>query len=49
MTNSQKICARCILDTTVPDIRFDEKGECNYCKIHDLLEKKYMRLLNAKY
>jgi hypothetical protein len=25
------------MDTTVPDIQFDESGECNYCKIHDRL------------
>lgn len=41
MANNQKICSRCILDTTVPSIRFDEKGVCNYCKIHDEMEKKY--------
>jgi N-acetyl sugar amidotransferase len=23
------------MDTTVPKIYFDEKGECNFCKIHD--------------
>jgi len=34
-----KICSRCILDTTVPDIWFDEKGVCKYCKIHDELDK----------
>lgn len=36
-----KICTRCIIDTTVPGARFDEKGECSYCKIHDKLEKLY--------
>lgn len=36
-----KICTRCILDTTVEDIWFDNKGECNYCKIHDELENAY--------
>jgi N-acetyl sugar amidotransferase len=41
MTNNKKICSRCVLDTTVPDIRFDDKGICNYCKMHDELEKKY--------
>ena len=40
MMVNQKICSRCVLDTTVPNIRFDEKGVCNYCKIHDELEKK---------
>jgi N-acetyl sugar amidotransferase len=33
-----KICSRCILDTTVGDIWFNEKGECKYCKIHDEME-----------
>lgn len=36
-----KICTRCILDTTVTDIWFDEKGECKYCKIHDEMEKDH--------
>jgi len=36
-----KICSRCILDTTVTDIWFDEAGECKYCKIHDELEKAH--------
>lgn len=41
MKKKEKRCSRCILDTTVPEIVFDQKGECNYCKIHDELEKKY--------
>jgi len=36
-----KTCTRCILDTTVADILFDETGECKYCKIHDELEKAH--------
>ena len=36
-----KVCRRCILDTTVPDISFDENGICKYCKIHDELEKTH--------
>jgi len=36
-----KICSRCIIDTGVPGAKFDEKGECSYCKIHDKLEKQY--------
>lgn len=27
-------CSKCVLDTTVADIWFDESGECKYCKIH---------------
>ncbi len=36
-----KICTRCIVDTTVPGAKFDEKGECNFCKVHDKLDKRY--------
>ncbi|PWG05526.1 N-acetyl sugar amidotransferase [Polaribacter aquimarinus] len=32
-----KICAKCVLDNTVPEIIYDEKGVCNYCKIHQEL------------
>jgi N-acetyl sugar amidotransferase len=35
------VCTRCIMDTTAYGIRFDEKGECNFCKLHDKLEKRY--------
>jgi len=37
----KKICSRCILDSTISDIWFDEQGECKYCKIHDELEKAH--------
>jgi N-acetyl sugar amidotransferase len=37
MINS--ICSRCILDSSVEDIWFDEQGECKFCKIHDEMEK----------
>ena len=28
-------CTRCIMDTTDPDIQFDEIGECNHCREYD--------------
>jgi len=34
-------CSRCLLDTTVPNIKFDKNGICNYCKNHDELIKYY--------
>jgi N-acetyl sugar amidotransferase len=34
-------CTRCLYDETVPRIQFDEQGVCNYCHIHDSLEKEY--------
>ena len=38
---SVQICTRCIYDERVNAITFDEKGECNYCKQIDQLEKQY--------
>jgi N-acetyl sugar amidotransferase len=29
-----RVCSRCVMDESVPDIWFDELGECNYCKMH---------------
>ena len=29
--NNFQICSRCVLDTTVKDIKFDDEGNCNYC------------------
>ncbi len=31
MAGKYKICSRCIMDTTAPNIIFNEKGECNFC------------------
>jgi len=41
MKKDYRICTRCIADTTIPGITFDENGICNYCKIHDKMEKDY--------
>lgn len=40
MENIQR-CTRCTYDATVPLIRFDEDGVCNYCGIHDDLCLRY--------
>ena len=31
MEREYQICKRCVMDTTDPDIRFDENGYCNHC------------------
>lgn len=31
MSRPYQVCARCVMDTSVKDIRFDERGECSYC------------------
>lgn len=30
-----RICTRCVMDTTDPEIEFDEKGVCNHCYYYD--------------
>ncbi len=35
-----KICSNCVMDTSDPEIRFDDNGICNYCR--DYTEKKEM-------
>ncbi len=32
-----KICSRCIYDSTVPSITFDQAGVCNYKNVDDLV------------
>ncbi len=32
-----QICTRCCQDATIPNIKFDESGECNYCHFHDMM------------
>ena len=31
MMSTYRICTRCIMDTTDPDIVFDANGFCNHC------------------
>ncbi len=41
MKIDKKVCSRCIYDETVPNISFDDNGECNYCKMIDNLQNDY--------
>jgi hypothetical protein len=34
-------CNRCIADSTVPGISFNEKGQCSLCDFHDKLDNLY--------
>jgi N-acetyl sugar amidotransferase len=38
---SYQICSKCIYDTNVPKITFDEEDVCNYCKMIDDLKIQY--------
>jgi N-acetyl sugar amidotransferase len=35
MTKKYQICNRCVMDTTDPEIQFDENGICNHCRQYD--------------
>lgn len=37
MVSEYRICTRCLMDTTDPDIQFDEQGVCNHCHDYDRL------------
>lgn len=34
------MCRRCVMDTTVPDIEFDQDGVCNFCKEYEARRAK---------
>jgi len=41
MAEDSRTCTRCIMDTSVPEIVFDDDGVCNFCRIHDDMEKNH--------
>lgn len=48
MTSQYKICTRCVMDTTDPDISFDNFGVCNHCSKYDQLQKKFFSVLEGQ-
>ena len=36
-----KICSRCVSDTSMTDIEFDNNGVCNFCHLHDDFENSH--------
>jgi N-acetyl sugar amidotransferase len=38
-----RICTRCVMDTTDPEIQFDEAGHCNHCRGYDLRAREVLR------
>lgn len=42
-TGATQVCSRCVMDSTVPGIRFDAAGVCTYCHMHDKLDAMYPR------
>lgn len=40
MTENYRICTRCVMDTTDPEITFDDSGVCNHCRKFDEVTSK---------
>ena len=38
-----RVCVRCIMDTTDPDITFDAQGVCNHCQRYDRIATRFKR------
>ena len=36
-----RVCTRSVLDDTIPGIKYDVNGVCNFCKIYDEMDKYY--------
>jgi hypothetical protein len=49
MVEKSKICTRCIMDASVPTIRFNANGVCNYCTLHDRMDKSQGHLQGTIY
>ncbi len=41
MESNTGICSRCVMDSSTPGIRFNSSGVCNYCGLHDRMEKSH--------
>lgn len=39
--HTYKICSNCIMDTSDPEIRFDEHGVCNYCRDFERIKARF--------
>jgi N-acetyl sugar amidotransferase len=44
----KRSCSRCLYDETIPNIMFDETGVCNYCQIHDQMDREYPTGVDGK-
>lgn len=40
---SVTLCTRCVIDSTVPGSSFGRDGVCNYCRLHDILDRESPR------
>lgn len=47
-TSEYRICTNCIMDTSDPEIIFDEKGFCNYCRNYEARKKMFVPSADEK-
>lgn len=40
-TNSYRMCSRCVMDTSDPEITFDADGVCNHCHEFEVAKRRY--------
>ncbi len=40
MNDNYQMCTRCVMDSTDPEITFDDEGVCNHCQHFDRVTKK---------
>ena len=38
-----RVCTRCVMDTTDPDITFDDHGVCGHCHGYDRAVARWVR------
>ena len=48
MSKKYIMCKQCVMDTTDPEIFFDDEGICNHCRRYELLKNSYPHNLNEK-
>ena len=36
-----RMCTRCIMDSMVPRIKFDQNGVCSFCKLQDRMSETF--------
>ena len=41
-THEVRVCMRCVMDTSAPDIRFDDSGVCNYCTEYLVVRDRFL-------
>ena len=47
MDIKSKKCINCILDESIPGIKFDNNGVCSLCKLHEKLDKDFPINING--